>query len=233
MNIVKNAVNFYKKSPAKNTVLLVIFLIGLVVAWYVAIPFVITVYLWHRFKEYEVNQKGVKKCPHCKTEIDAGATRCPNCQGKMYVWTPGKKITAVILLFLVFIGFVKAGSSTTSSPATTVSPSPTPTTATDTSVKVGDTAFLRLPNTTDPTSVICLGSTKEEFGQVGKALLANDFIGLLEIPGAFCVSNGTKVQVLDQGYGVRRVRILEGVRKVDEDKVLRSGWTAMEWVVGK
>lgn len=102
-----------------------------------------------------------------------------------------------------------------------------------TKAAIGDTAFLRLEGISDPEQVICLGSTEEEFSQVGKSLLAKDFIGLLEIPGAFCVSNGTKVQVIDSAYGVRKVRILEGVREVDSDKVYRSGWTAMEWVVLK
>lgn len=44
-------------------------------------------------------------CPHCKKEIDLMATRCSFCQGKMYVWTKGKKITAIILAVFIFSAF--------------------------------------------------------------------------------------------------------------------------------
>jgi len=46
-----------------------------------------------------------KQCAHCKKEIDAMATRCPHCQGKMYVWTKEKKIMGAILAILIFVAF--------------------------------------------------------------------------------------------------------------------------------
>jgi len=103
--------------------------------------------------------------------------------------------------------------------------------AEDDQVQIGDDAFLRLPGISDPEQVICLGSTKEEFEQVSKALLAKDTLGLFDLPGAFCVSNGSRVKVIDSAFGVRRVRITAGVRNVDNDKIGTSGWTAKEWVV--
>ena len=97
--------------------------------------------------------------------------------------------------------------------------------------RVGEDGYLKYDATTDSNQVICLGSTKEEYEQVGKALYAKDYIGLLEIPGAFCVGNGTKVQVVDSSFTLRRVRIVETYRDVDQDKLLMSGWVPVELVV--
>ena len=132
----------------------------------------------------------------------------------------------IIAIFIVLIVII---ASSNNKPSNSVQeqqqPSPEP--------KLGDTAYLRLPNITDPEQVICLGSTKEDFDKIITALHAKDYIGILEIPGAFCVSNGTKVQVIDTGVGIRKVRIMEGVREVDKDKIFLSGWTAKEWVVSQ
>lgn len=98
---------------------------------------------------------------------------------------------------------------------------------------IGAEGYLRLPNSDDATQNILLAETKEGYEQVTKAMLANDTQGLLEIPGAFGVSVGTKVKVLESGLGVRRVRILEVPEAIDQDKVGRAGWTAKEWVVNQ
>jgi len=223
MNIVKEVTDSYKKNPVKVIGISLFILVGLMFSWYITISLIVVIYLWKKFKQEEEGKKNAKKkCLHCQTEIDWLATRCPHCQGKMSVWTAEKKILATIFILAVLIGITKIGSSpNNSTPAVSVD---------DTTVKVGDPAVLRLSSTSDPTQIICLGATREDFDKVTKAFLAKDYVGLLEIPGVFCVSNGTKVQVIDSAYGVRKVRIFEGVRKVDEDKVLRSGWTAMEWV---
>ncbi len=52
-----------------------------------------------------------KLCKHCKKEVDLMATRCPHCQGKMYVWTKGKKITAGIIIFVFLIIVINSSSS--------------------------------------------------------------------------------------------------------------------------
>jgi hypothetical protein len=97
-------------------------------------------------------------------------------------------------------------------------------------IHIGDEGYLKLGTTTDPDQVICLGSTKEEHEQISKALIAKDYIGILEIPGAFCVGNGTKIQVIDTDYMLRRVRIIETHRDVDQDKLLMSGWVTSDFV---
>lgn len=44
-----------------------------------------------------------KLCPHCKLEVDPKASRCPHCQGKIYIWTLGRK-----LMFLLIILFASS-----------------------------------------------------------------------------------------------------------------------------
>lgn len=54
-----------------------------------------------------------KTCTHCKSEINKLASKCPNCGGKNYVWTPFRKIMAgFMILFFLFI-FFQSGSSGT------------------------------------------------------------------------------------------------------------------------
>lgn len=226
MSIVKNVSDSYKKSPVKFIGLSLFVLVGLIYSWLTTISLVIFILLWKKFKKEENGAKGTKKkCQHCKTEIDWEASRCPHCHGRIAVTTANTKIVLVAFAFVMVLGIVQISKLPPSSSSTS-----TATTSSTPSVQIGDTAFLRLPGVTGPTPVVCLGSTKEDFEEITKSMLAKDYIGLLEIPGAFCVSNGTKVQVIDSAFAVRRVRILEGVRKVDDDKVFMSGWTAMEWV---
>lgn len=128
MSIKKDITDSYKKSPVKFIVVVVIVLIGLIFSWYITLPLVIVVFLGKKFKKDEESKKGTKKkCPHCKTEIDWEASRCPNCHGKVYVWTSGKKILVTILIALFFIGIFNMNSSTPSSSSTSTSvstPSP-------------------------------------------------------------------------------------------------------------
>ncbi len=128
-NIVKNVSDSYKKSPVKFIAVTLLVLIGLIFSWYITLPLVIVVYLSKKFKREEESKKGTKKvCPHCKTEIDWGATKCPHCHGKIYVWTSDKKIVLTVLVLLFSIGVLKIGSSTpsTSSPTNTTESTPSP-----------------------------------------------------------------------------------------------------------
>jgi len=100
-------------------------------------------------------------------------------------------------------------------------------------MQVGDDGFLRIPDVSDPKQVICLGATKDEAGQITSALLIKDYIGILELPGAFCVGNGSKIKLLEKDFPYRRVRIIEGINEVDTDKFGLSGWLPLEWVVNK
>ena len=83
------------------------------------------------------------------------------------------------------------------------------------------------------TGLIPLGTTVDGQTQVMKSLLANDSNGLLELAQKnlmFGVGQGTKVKIIDRSTGIRRVRIMDSLRKVDDDKVGLSGWVPMEWV---
>lgn len=116
MKIVQDLTVLYKKSPIKFIVVSVIVFMGLIFAWYITIPLVIVIFLGKKFKKDEEDKKDTKKkCPHCKTEIDWEASRCPNCHGKIYVWTSSKKILVTILATLFFIGIFNMNSSTPSS----------------------------------------------------------------------------------------------------------------------
>jgi hypothetical protein len=101
--------------------------------------------------------------------------------------------------------------------------------------ELGQQAYLRLPSTEDSKQVICLAPDKETHSALQTALMAKDSIGILELTnkGVFCIGNGSKVQVIDRSSGLRRVRIISGVNEVDANKVGRSGWVAMEWVVDR
>lgn len=122
MNIAQDLAVSYKKSPVKFIAVAVVVLIGLIFAWKIILPLAIVVFFWKKFKKDEDSQKGTKKkCPHCKTEIDWEASRCPNCHGKVYVWNAGKKMLVVIVVLLFFIGLFNMGSYTPSTSTTSTS----------------------------------------------------------------------------------------------------------------
>lgn len=99
--------------------------------------------------------------------------------------------------------------------------------------ELGAEGYLRISGKNDSSQVVILTEKKENYELVTKAFMAKDYEGLLEIPGAFGVSNGTKIKIIDTAFGIRRVRIIEGVREIDSDKVGRTGWTAKEFVLDK
>ncbi|MFA5841117.1 MAG: hypothetical protein WC847_02515 [Candidatus Paceibacterota bacterium] len=65
------------------------------------------------------DQAGKKLCPHCKQEVDIKASRCPHCQGKIYVWTWSKKLIAGFIVFIFLSVIFSSGSSRSSTPVTT------------------------------------------------------------------------------------------------------------------
>jgi hypothetical protein len=66
------------------------------------------------------DQAGTKVCPHCKKEVDKDASRCPHCQGKMYVWTTGRKMLAGLLGFIVLYIAIVSSSGNSSTPTAEV-----------------------------------------------------------------------------------------------------------------
>ncbi|MDB5260544.1 MAG: hypothetical protein JWN37_775 [Candidatus Nomurabacteria bacterium] len=72
-----------------------------------------------------------------------------------------------------------------------------------------------------------LAVDRESYDQIMKSAVAKDDRGIAEViagGGGFFVDNGTKVLVLDQEFGSRKVRVLEG------DQINRTGWLVMEWI---
>jgi len=131
----------------------------------------------------------------------------------------------------MFLIIVIAASSTPKSNQSTGSTSSSTVATQNNDMQIGDDGYLRLPGITDTKQVICLGNTKDDANQISKALAAKDFVGILEIPGAFCVGNGSQAKLIDKDFPLRRVRITKGINDVDSDKVGLSGWLPYEWVV--
>ncbi len=119
MKIVQDLTASYKKSPGKVIAVSVLILLGLIFSWYLTVPLILLVYLGKKWKREEEAKKGTKKkCPHCQTEIDWFASRCPNCQGKMSVWKAGTKIAVTAIALFFVAGMVNTSSSTPSTSST-------------------------------------------------------------------------------------------------------------------
>lgn len=124
MHIVQNINDLYKKSPTKFVIISVLVLIGLIFKWRIALPLVIVVFLWKKIKKEEESKNGTKKkCHYCKTEIDWEASICPNCHGKIIVWSSGKKMLILALIFLFLVGIFDMNST---SPGTSTTENLTP-----------------------------------------------------------------------------------------------------------
>lgn len=95
-------------------------------------------------------------------------------------------------------------------------------------VFVGDEGVLNYHddvNDCSQKSVVAVDEKSEDV--VTKASVANDTYGIAELVmnnQAFLVPNCTKVQVIDQSFAIRKIRILEG------DQIGKSGWVPMEFV---
>lgn len=123
MNILKSLTSVYKKNPVKFIALALFVLFGLIYSWYITVLLIVFIYLWRKFRKDEESKKGTKKiCPHCKTEIDWGASRCPHCHGKIYVWTVSSKIVMTSLVFVMLIGLVQVNKLPSSPSSTSTSP---------------------------------------------------------------------------------------------------------------
>ncbi|KKQ26941.1 MAG: hypothetical protein US42_C0018G0015 [Candidatus Magasanikbacteria bacterium GW2011_GWC2_37_14] len=178
-----------------------------------------------------------KKCRHCQGIVDIKAKKCQHCSSDLRNWFIRHKIISIILIIILYAIGSQSLSDTNKARQAAKLNNDGSTTSTsaevqnDNNLQVGQDSYLRLPNISDPGQKICLGTTTDDADKITKAMLANDFLGLLEIPGAFCVSNGTKVKLIEKDFPLRRVRIVEGVNKIDSDKVGLSGWVPLEFVV--
>lgn len=185
-----------------------------------------------RETEEEKKQERIKvKCPLCKEKIPSNALRCSHCAGdlsgkeareniKKQVKRRRRSIIIGIVVFVfiflwIVILFSIGGQQQEQS----------------TSIRIGDEGFLR--SSDNPNQIVFLAVTPDAFDKLIKTILAKDSVGLLELAAegnAFGVTNGAKVKVIDTAIGRREVRILEGVKPVDQDKIGLSGWVPYEWV---
>lgn len=162
---------------------------------------------------------GKTLCPHCRSEVDPKASRCPQCQGKIYQWTLGKKILLGLILLITvpaIISTASGGSSSSSSAPSAVS---------DSSDRVGrgENGYVRI-SSSDSVAVL---RTKELMDEYVNAAINKDTYGMAQLllgGGGFFVPNDTKVLVIDSSIGARQIRILEG------KFVGQSGWVPMEFV---
>jgi hypothetical protein len=130
--------------------------------------------------------------------------------------------TAIIIFSVLgLISNATNRSSSTDTTATTPAPVVVPT------YTLGQEVFLRVPNTSDPTQIICLAPNQAVYDQYTKALQAQDYQGVLDLQstGMFCVGNGTEVKIIDTSAFMAEVRVVKGENKVDTDKVGSAGWT--------
>jgi len=231
MSIVNKVISFYKKNQVvKGIIWALIILVGLRLCWYITIPLVITIYLWKKFKKDQEIKKSTKneiintKCPSCKMEVDPEATRCPHCRSK--IRKPMSNLMQVFIV-MIFTGIVISMVIADSKPD---DPSSVANSIPIDNMVVGDNGYIKLPNDSDAAHKICLGETIDDAKQISKALSAKDYLGLLEIPGAFCVSNGTHALLIEKSFPWRKARITGTITKIDEDKFGMSGWLPMEWV---
>lgn len=161
---------------------------------------------------------GKTLCPHCRSEVDPKASRCPKCQGKIYQWTLGKKLLVGLILLIAVPTIINIGSgssSSSSSSASTSQPSDR--------VSQGQNGYVRISGS-DSVAVL---RTKELMDEYVKAAVNKDTYGMAQLllgGGGFFVSNDTKVLVIDSSIGARQIRILEG------KFVGQSGWVPMEFV---
>lgn len=191
-------------------------------------------------------QEQMKTCPHCRSEINAQAKKCPQCQTDLRNWFSRHKLLTllgVVIGLPIFIGIVSSSldgarqkSNELKQQTTATQPAPqatTPAAAELQSLSVGDEGYLRISDTANTNQNICVGTTKKDADDITKALLAKDYFGLLNIPGAFCVGNGSKIKLIEKDFPYRKVRIVSGVKPVDSDKVGMAGYVPAEWVVNK
>lgn len=157
-----------------------------------------------------------RQCPHCKSEINALASKCPHCQSK--VETPShKKFKYIIAGSFLFIVMFIIISATTSPTTPSVSNS-----LVQNSVSIGQDGYIKIST---PEAIISIN--KETLEEVVNNSVIGDNTGtakLIMAGKAYFVDNGTKVKVIDKTMTAVKVRILDG------NEATNSGWLPFEFV---
>ena len=159
-------------------------------------------------------QPNMKTCPHCRSEINAAATKCPQCHSDLRSYFARNKLKTIgiVILVLFFISFIKLLSSATSTPST---PQVVPVAANP--VVAGQTA-----TTAGAGQTIALATTPEALSEVVEAGTTHNTqqqLNLLESGKVVFLQRGIQVSILDYKPGTAiKVKALEGQFK---DRV---GW---------
>jgi len=157
--------------------------------------------------------KEIKKCPHCKTEVDPKASRCPHCHGKIFQWTFIKILVVGFFSLMVLSAVISTVSyqNYTSKEVATIAP-----------LSISEEGYLDSGNPT-----VILGTTKDNYDEALKLSIAKDSEGITKMllnNQVIMVKSGTKIRVIDTSMFEREVRILDG------KEYGQSGWTANEFV---
>jgi len=162
-------------------------------------------------------------CGECGTEVSDKATACPKCGNPISsqnATTAASKKTGkgigcltVIVLFTILAIFGKFSDDGSSRPGNV-----------DVGPSIGDMVTIRLPSSNDE-PVLC--ATREAQDQFTKLAVAHDTLGigtLLVANVCFLVEPGASARLIDSGFGVKQVRVMDG------KQFSRSGWLPSEWI---
>lgn len=172
------------------------------------------------------------KCPLCKSKVPSNALRCSKCSGDLSVnevqediqsqlqkqrkikIAAGLIIGLSILTIIISFGGEDVPKQQNDKSAT---------------LSIGEEGILN--NQKEKTNCdgnTILSTTKENYDEFSKTMVAEDNIGYLQMIGdgkLFLVENCTKVKVIDSAFALKEVRILEG------EYFGTTGWTAYEFAI--
>lgn len=135
-----------------------------------------------------------------------------------------------IFLALMAVGIVVSSLNDASSTASNPSPAPQQAVAEESKqeerkVRVGEEGILNMhKDVADCSGIVVVAKTEETHDEIVKASVANDTYAIAEMIAkdrAFSVPACSKVLVIDQGFGKRKIRVVD---------TGQSGWVSMEFV---